>query len=312
MTTKIKVGLINADAVETASIKDAQVTAAKLATDSVTTVKIEDGAVTAAKLATAATGLPTAYIGGLRLSNDTDTAHDVNITAGQARDATDAKDITLASEITKRIDAAWAVGNDAGGLDGTESSIGTPDSSTLYYVWLILRSDTSVVDALFSESATSPTMPTNYDYKRLIGCVKTDGSANIIAFTHRGDYFRYTGDVILDINDTSTTASFETAVISCPANCLAEVYVGAESGSGVNLGATVRPVSSADDGTVDEASVYAVISHDGGSDVDYTTLTGVDTVLVNSSSQIQYAGQALTSTVTVATKAFTMLTRTDP
>jgi hypothetical protein len=125
--------------------------------------------------------LPRMWISGLVQSQATDTDHDTAISAGSARDSTDAANLVLSSSITKRIDAAWAVGTDQGGLDGSESVAGTPDASTWYYIWLILRSDTGVVDVLYSESATAPTMPANYDYKRLIGAVLTDSSANITA-----------------------------------------------------------------------------------------------------------------------------------
>jgi|10_taG_2_1085330.scaffolds.fasta_scaffold00808_5 hypothetical protein len=51
MTTKVKAGVINADAVITAGILNANVTAAKLATDAVETAKIKDVNVTTAKIA---------------------------------------------------------------------------------------------------------------------------------------------------------------------------------------------------------------------------------------------------------------------
>jgi hypothetical protein len=118
-------------------------------------------------------------------NNITDADHDIDISAGEARDSANAVNLTLASAITKRIDAAWAVGTDQGGLDGSESTPGTPDADTWYYVHLIRRSDTGVVDVLFSESSSAPTMPADYDERRLIGAVLTDGSANIIAFVAR-------------------------------------------------------------------------------------------------------------------------------
>ncbi|KKL67216.1 hypothetical protein LCGC14_2137230, partial [marine sediment metagenome] len=121
-------------------------------------------------------------IAGLVLSNDADTEHDINITAGKATDGADTHLIVLASEITKRIDAAWAAGDDAAGLD-----TGSVANDTLYAVWLIKRADTGIEDALFSLSFSSPTMPTDYDKKRLVGYVLTDGSANILNFTQQGD-----------------------------------------------------------------------------------------------------------------------------
>lgn len=115
------------------------------------------------------------HIDGLTLTIDSgDTSHDINIAAGEARDGADSNDIELSSAITKQIDASWAVGDDAGGMD-----TGSVANDTIYYIWLIKRTDTGVVDALISTSNSSPTMPTNYDKKRLIGVAKTDGSANL-------------------------------------------------------------------------------------------------------------------------------------
>lgn len=118
--------------------------------------------------------LPQNYRSDLTLSSGADTDHDITVAAGEARDAADTEDMVLASALTKQIDAAWSVGNDQGGLD-----TGTVAADTTYYVWLIKRTDTGVVDALFSTSGTSPTLPTNYDKKRQIGRLVTDSSANI-------------------------------------------------------------------------------------------------------------------------------------
>lgn len=277
----------------------------------VTSDVLNDGAVTEAKLNTNAT-IQTNVIGGLLLSNDTETDNDVNIMAGGARDTTDSVNLILASEITKQIDASWAVGDDAGGLDGTESSGGTPDADTMYYVWLIRRSDTGVVDALFSESATSPTLPTNYDSKRLIGVVRTDSSGDIIGFTQVGDYFRYTGDVILDVDDSSITASFETATLSVPPSSIAHTYVDVIGTSGTTItgSAYIKTNGAADVAARPEAGLFfelqSATSHSA-------ILLGTHlSVLVDESSQIQYAGEASSSTIKISTYGFTMLTRSNP
>jgi hypothetical protein len=119
--------------------------------------------------------LPLNSISGCYLTNAADAAHDITISAGSARDSTNAVNLVLASAITKQIDASWAVGTNQGGLD-----TGTVANTTTYYIWLIYRSDTGVVDALFSTSSTSPTMPANYNYKVLLGAVRTDGTASIL------------------------------------------------------------------------------------------------------------------------------------
>lgn len=121
--------------------------------------------------------LPPKFISGLVQSNNgSDATNDLDISAGMCRDATDTVNLVLTSALTKQLDAAWAVGTNAGGLD--TGSIGNSD----YYVWLIKRSDTGVVDVLFSLSSTAPTMPASYDYKRLIGWFKRV-SNTIVAFT---------------------------------------------------------------------------------------------------------------------------------
>lgn len=152
---------------------------------------------------TALTGssMPRSYLAGLGLSQAVDTDHDITVAAGAARDSTNAADMVLASAITKQIDAAWAVGTNAGGLD-----TGAVGNATWYHLWLIKRSDTGVVDALFSTSVSAPTMPTSYDYRRRIGAVLTDGAANIIAFTQVGDSFLWTTP-ILDLTADATEAA---------------------------------------------------------------------------------------------------------
>lgn len=133
---------------------------------------------------------PDGHLKGLTLSNDAgDATNDVGIAVGGCRDSTDAANIDLASALIKKLDAAWAVGTNQGMLDGTESVAGTPDTSTWYHIWLIKRPDTGVVDVLASESATAPTMPTNYTLKRRIGAVYNNSAGDIRAFKQLGDTF---------------------------------------------------------------------------------------------------------------------------
>jgi hypothetical protein len=133
----------------------------------------------------AAPALPRGHISGLGLSNNgADAAHDIDIAVGMCRDDGDQDDLVLAAALTKQIDAAWSVGDAAGGLD-----TGAVAANQTYHKHLIKRSDTGVVDALFSLSASAPTMPASYDRKRRLGAVMTDGSANIVAFLQDGDRF---------------------------------------------------------------------------------------------------------------------------
>ena len=144
------------------------------------------------------------HISGLKMSNDADADHDINVTAGIARDDADTENMVLPAEITKQIDAAWAVGDDAGGLD-----TGSVAEDT-YHVFEIKRTDTGVVDILISLSLTSPTMPTNYDKKVYIGSWLTDSSFNIIPGSWHFDDFLFDNPA-LDVDTTlGTTAALQT------------------------------------------------------------------------------------------------------
>jgi len=134
---------------------------------------------------------------GLTLSNNG--TNDIDIAAGVATsDDSDYAAMTLSSVITKKINATWAVGSGNGGLD-----TGVASSGNWYHVWLIMRPDTGVIDALFSLSVTSPTMPTNYTKKRRIGSVyRYENGVDIIAgFVQIGDDFTFTS-AFLDYDGT--------------------------------------------------------------------------------------------------------------
>jgi len=135
----------------------------------------------------------TGYLNGLTLANNaTDAVNDIDIAVGRAAsDGATPVLMSLASGLTKQTDVLWAVGNNQGGLD-----TGTVGNNT-YHVFLIQRSDTAVVDILYSLSATAPTMPTNYDRKRRIGSIVRVGGS-IKAFSQNGDEFLWlvaAGDV---------------------------------------------------------------------------------------------------------------------
>lgn len=156
-------------------------------------------------------------IHGLTYANNAgDATNDLDIAVGGAMDATGAYWMKLASALTKQSDAAWAVGSAAGGLD--TGAVGNND----YYIWLIARSDTGVVDVLYSLSSTAPTMPANYDYKRLIGWFKRSGGAIVAFHTYEaeGGGLEFTWDApTLDVSLTNTlTTSRRTDAVKVPLN----------------------------------------------------------------------------------------------
>lgn len=177
-------------------------------------------------------GLKGRLLNGLTLSNNgTDATNDIDIAAGTAVSDDGATVMTLASAITKRLDAAWAVGTNQGGLD--TGSI----ANATYHLWVINRPDTNVTDVLFSLSATSPTMPTNYTKKKLIGSIVRSGGA-ILAFTQINNYFQYVTPVA-DISAPNPGTSAVSRTLTVPANTTAQIIVtlinGTSAGGSTNL-----------------------------------------------------------------------------
>ncbi len=173
--------------------------------------ELNDGqAIVAAAGGATVTGwAPKGHISGLTLSNDTDTDHDINITAGEVTDSTDAYVLKLTSEITKQIDAIWAVGDDAGGL-----FTGTVAIDTWYHLFLIRKDSDGSIDAGFDTSVTAANIPAGYTAFRRIGSVLTDGSSNILPFNQHGDYFWW--DVLPSDVSVSPPTSATSYAMSVP------------------------------------------------------------------------------------------------
>jgi hypothetical protein len=66
-----------------------------------------------------------------------------------------------------------------------------PAANTPYYVFIIRKDSDGSIDALFSLSATAPTMPAGYTYKRRFMSVHTDAASNIRPFTQTEDEVIY-------------------------------------------------------------------------------------------------------------------------
>ncbi len=155
------------------------------------------------------------YITGFGLVYLTGTS--ISLGGGTCRDAANAENITSSSFITK-FTTAWAVGSGEGGLDTGTIADGW------YHVWVIKRTDTGVVDALYSLSASAPTMPPNYDSKRRVGSFFRTGGA-IKPFLHHPQENHFTWlDAVIDVNAvaTGTSAQIKTLTVPTAIECVAE------------------------------------------------------------------------------------------
>lgn len=172
----------------------------------------------------AAVSPPPGFLYGLTLANNgSDPTNDIDIAVGQCIDSTNAIKMVLAGALTKRLDASWAVGTNQGGLDtGAIADV-------TYHVFLIMRSDTGVVDVLFSASASAPTMPTNYDYKRRIGSI-VRGAGAILKFKQDGDKFMW--DLTYqDVNVTNPGINAVTRQLTVPSGIRVEAILSVQGGS---------------------------------------------------------------------------------
>jgi hypothetical protein len=163
--------------------------------------------------------------------NGSDASNDIDFAVGGAMDSTGAYWLT-GNALTKQLDAAWAVGTNAGMLD--TGAVGNND----YYLWVIGRSDTGVVDYLASLSSTTPTMPASYDFKRLIGWLKRSAGANVAFTTYEteggGLEFLWSSPTV-EVNLTNTLATARrTDALKVPLNfsVTAHINVSTDDSSG--------------------------------------------------------------------------------
>lgn len=235
--------------------------------------------------------MPRGHIWGLTLSNAADTVNDITIADGEARSEDDAEDLVLAAAITKQTDVAWAVGTAAGGLN-----TGAKAANTWYEVHLIKRTDTGVVDVMFTTTANRATLPANYTKSRRIGWVRSNGGAANLQFTQVDDYFTLTTTV----NDATFTATATAAAIAltAPPNSIARFRGCTESTTAVNTtNATVFSEIVEGDKTPTETTGLASI---GASDI-----AGADAghyeMRVSATSTIEHDSDGTTYTVDIGT-----------
>lgn len=142
------------------------------------------------------------YVSGMAVSYVNATT--CSVAAGQARIGATA--VSLASAMTKRLDASWTAGSGNGGLD-----TGTVQPNATYHLRAIRNASTGVADLLWSASATAPTMPSGWNSIQRLQTVKTDGSGNIRPFVTDGRETR----LLTPVNEYSGAGARALALITC-------------------------------------------------------------------------------------------------
>jgi hypothetical protein len=236
-------------------------------------------------------GLVGSYLDGLNLSAAGSSAT-FGISTGVASNSTLTVVMSLLSAYTKTT-SAWALGTAAGSLD-----TGTIANSTWYHVFIIQRSDTLVVDILTSLSPTAPTLPSNYTAFRRIGSMKTDGSAQWLAFTQNGDEFLWMS-AVADASASAVGTSASSITLSVPTGVkVYAIFAGRfYGGSGQRYGL----VSSPDVTDVAAATNNSNISHNAtGSSATAYWLR----IRTNTSAQIRVRADTASSSIDVSTQGW--------
>lgn len=235
------------------------------------------------KLVEAIALLGKGYIYGLSISNNgTDSDHDIDIAAGTAMSEDGNLEwLNVASGLTKRIDATWAVGTASGGL-----FTGTVANNTWYHVFVIRKTSDGSVDAGFDTSLTAANIPTGYVEYRRIGSVLTDGSANIRAFVQSGDHFLLSVPV-QDYSASNPGTSAVTPTLSVPpsADAIIDITIRDDTPT---VGDTYCLVTSpAQTDSTPSSSLFS-LSMPGGVGLTVRTESARMEVMANSSRQIRF------------------------
>ncbi len=238
-----------------------------------------------------AVAAPYGYIAGLILSRSANTTY--GISAGTARDSTNVKTASLTSVYTKTL-ASWAAGTATGSLDTGSAAV-----STWYHCYIIYNATTSTSDILLSTSATSPTMPSGYAYKRRIGSLKTDTSGYITNFVQVGDEFLWT-DPPLDINmDGTLSTSASNLTLSVPTGVKVQAIFNAAGSHSSTVTAIYISSPDADDEAADWNANTLVGS------VNVLSTAAVETVPMvvrtNTSAQVRARSQNTSTYLSVST-----------
>jgi len=130
-------------------------------------------------------------------SNASNPTYQVDINSGLVG----SDDGTVVMEVSSPI----TVDITASGVNGLDT--GSEADNTWYYIWLIYNPSTDTVAGLFSTSNSSPTMPSGYTKKRLIGAVRNAFGSDFCEFYQHGEevFYRYDIQVLAAGSATSQT-----------------------------------------------------------------------------------------------------------
>lgn len=226
---------------------------------------------------------PAGLIWGLETSRNSVSV--VDIAAGRCADDTNA--VLLISTGTLSVDFGTTGAN---GLD-----TGSLANNTWYHVFVMGHTDGTI--AGFGSTSLSPTLPTGYTWKRRVGSVKTNGSAQIIHWTQRGDHFLWTTEVT-DRSSTTLSSSWALVTLTVPLGVRTRPLL---SGflTQANAGVVYIELSDGDQASTPTSRLYAGASFFASDGCYWNT----DQLFTDTSSRIYHRTYVGSSTPTLSTNS---------
>ena len=208
----------------------------------------------------------------------------VALAAGAARSTDNSVSIGYTAALSKDLESVYADGD----TNGMRDSADNLSASKWFYLYTIFDDEGSKDNDLFASTkrvweGDTLTLPTGFERSRYIGGIFFDiATTEVLPFSQRGDYFRFTTPVT-DVNDGSgTPGTFETATLTVPGaedGVIAHLAVRVTSGSGATAG-LVRTPGASDSGVSNAvvvpgaAAEYVQVLTDKDGKVEYTILGG--------------------------------------
>lgn len=212
---------------------------------------------------------------GLTWSNNTgDVTNDFTLQPGwAASDGAVPEMMVLATAMTKRTDAAWAAGNNAGcWLDGASMPNGTG------HVFIIRNPTTQAVD-IGASASLSPTLPSGYTQKfRIHSCVRESGA--VVAMEQFGNYYARVPKIE---RDSTAALAATTITLGVPSgikvrpNISNQLVIPASSNIAISIGS----------GGAGAANTLIQTGFTGTSEAD-SAMVESDAVITNTSGQIWF------------------------
>ncbi len=231
---------------------------------------------------------------GYGVSGDTLT---IELAAGAARSTDNVASIGFTSSgsggiaLTKDLAAVYADGEGNGMRDSADSI----SASKWFYLYTLLDDQGSKASDMIASTkrvwdGDTLILPTGFERSRYIGGIFYENATNeILSFSQRGDYFRFTTPVD-DLDDASgTPGTFETVTLTVPGvedGVIAHLAVRVHVGSGATAG-IVRTPGAADSGVGNAvvvpggAAEYVQVLTDKDGKVEYTILGGWSRILIS-------------------------------